>query len=261
MVDFRVDLDSFRGPIDLLLYLVRKNEVDILNIPIHPITLQYHDFLDVLVEMDINAVGDFLEMASILLEIKAKLLLPSDNEIVEEQNIDDPREDLVQRLLEYKKFKDAACELDERGRQWRQRYVRVADDLPTRKVNMAEQPIRDLEMWDLVSSFGRLLKESAPPPEANIVYDDTPIHVYMEDIHKQLSEGEQVKFSEMFRIGMHKSAMIGVFLAILELIRHHSVNATQSRDQNDIVITKGESFDNQRDFGDVDDYGSGSKQE
>src|SRR6185503_148775 len=125
---FRVELDIFRGPLDLLLYLVRKHEMDVLDIPIAPIATQYMGYLDVLQVLDVNAVGDFLEMASILAEIKSRLVLPRGGEVEEE--LEDPRQDLVRQLLEYKKFKDAASMLEERNRSWQQRFPRLANDLP-----------------------------------------------------------------------------------------------------------------------------------
>ena len=114
-MDFRVDLDMFRGPLDLLLYLVRKNELEITDIPIARITDQYLEYLTILEQLDVNAVGDFLEIASTLMEIKSRMALPGMDE--QEEPWDDPREELVQRLLEYKKYKDVASMLEERGRQ------------------------------------------------------------------------------------------------------------------------------------------------
>ena len=105
-MNFRVQLDVFRGPLDLLLYLVRKHEVDILDIPIAMITDQYLEHLAVLEQLDVNEVGDFLEMASMLIEIKSRIVLPRADE--EDSELDDPRQELVRRLLEYKKYKDAA---------------------------------------------------------------------------------------------------------------------------------------------------------
>ena len=121
-MNFRVQLDVFRGPLDLLLYLVRKHEVDILDIPIAMITDQYLEHLAVLEQLDVNEVGDFLEMASMLIEIKSRIVLPRADE--EDSELDDPRQELVRRLLEYKKYKDAAGLLEERGRQWQQRVSR-----------------------------------------------------------------------------------------------------------------------------------------
>ena len=127
-MDFRVDLDSFRGPLDLLLYLVRKQEVDLAEMPIAVITEQYLQYLEVLEQLDVNSVADFLDMASMLIEIKSRAVLPHGGEEVE--TFDDPRENLVQKLLEYKQIKDAASMLEERGRDWQRHVSRLASDLP-----------------------------------------------------------------------------------------------------------------------------------
>lgn len=256
---FRVDLDIFRGPLDLLLYLVRKHEIDVADVPLAPITDQFLQYLEVLTELNINDVGDFVEMASTLIEIKSRMVLPRAGEEVEE--IDEAREELVQRLLEYKKFKDAASMLEDRGRRWQQRFTRLADDLPTRRIDPAEQPIRDVELWDLVSAFGRVMRESAAVAPPTIIYDDTPIQVYMQRIHQRLVANRKAAFSEMFEPGMHKSAMIGVFLAILELVRHHQVLAEQLGVHGEIWVTPGEEFKEALNLGEVDDYGAGESTE
>ncbi len=127
-MDFRVDLNLFRGPLDLLLYLVRKHEVEIVDIPIAEITDQYLQYIAVLEQVDVNAVGDFLALASTLIEIKSNEVLPCGDEI--EEQIDDPRQELVRRLLEYKKYRDAASILEERSRVWQEHYPRLSSDLP-----------------------------------------------------------------------------------------------------------------------------------
>ena len=174
-MDFRVDLNVFRGPLDLLLYLVRKHEVDILDIPIAMIAEQYLAHLAVLEQLDVNAVGDFLALAAWLIEIKSQQVLPRSDEVQEE--LEDPRQELVQRLLEYKQYRDAASMLEERGRAWQDHYSRLASDLPQYPRNPAEEPIREVELWDLVSAFGRIIRENVATRPSNIVYDDTPIHV------------------------------------------------------------------------------------
>jgi len=183
-MSFRVDLGIFRGPLDLLLYLVRKHELEIVDIPVAPIADQFLEHLAVLEQLDVNAVGDFLEMASTLVELKSRLILPQGDEVTEE--VDDAREQLVRRLLEYKQFKDAASILDERARDWQERFPRLTNDLAGLKRDLAEEPIRELELWDLVSAFGRLIEQHQANQPSNIVYDDTPIHVYMERIHDRL---------------------------------------------------------------------------
>ncbi|MEX2175971.1 MAG: segregation/condensation protein A, partial [Pirellulaceae bacterium] len=151
---FRVDLDIFRGPLDLLLYLVRKHEVEIVDLPIAPVADQFLAHLAVLEHIDVNAVGDFLDMASWLIEIKSRMVLPRGDEV--EEPLDDPRQELVARLLEYKKYKDAASMLDEQGRAWQERFGRVADDSAER-IDPAQAPLGEVELWELVSACGPII--------------------------------------------------------------------------------------------------------
>ena len=227
-MDFRIDLDIFRGPMDLLLYLVRKHEVEIVDLPIATITDQYLAYLTVLEQLDCNAVGDFLAMASTLIEIKSQQVLPRADEV--EGELEDPREELVRRLLEYKEFRDAATVLEERAKDWQLHCPRMANDLPPRERNLAEEPIREVELWDLVSAFGRVIRDSVSSRPANIVYDDTPIRVYMARIYERLRKQSHLAFADLFEPGMHKSKMVGIFLAVLELVRHDRLLV----DQNDL---------------------------
>lgn len=252
---FRVDLESYRGPMELLLHLVRKHELDINDLPMARITQQFIEHLEVLRQIDINAVGDFLEMASILVEIKSRHALPRVEDETDEE-FSDPRDELVQRLLEYKRIRDAAGVLDDMSRQWQNRFRRQANDLPPRRVDPADQPIEDLETWDLVSAFGRVMREHVPPPQSNIVYDDTPITTHMERIHNALTESGRTRFSEWFEGGAHKSSLIGIFLAILELVRHHSVRVSQEGTHGEIWIVAGENFQRELDLSQVDHYDS-----
>lgn len=225
-MDFRVDLEIFRGPLDLLLYLVRKHEVEIVDIPISLITDQYLEYLSVIEQLDVDAVGDFLAMASMLIEIKSQQVLPRADEV--EEPMEDPREELVRRLLQYKAYRDAASILEEQSRQWQHRYPRLGNDLPPRERNLAEEPIREVELWDLVSAFGRIIRESESAKPSNIVYDDTPIHIYMSRILDRVGERGQVAFSDLFAAGMHKSKLVGIFLAVLELVRHRHARVEQN---------------------------------
>ncbi len=249
---FRVDLDLYRGPLDLLLYLVRKHEVDLLDIPIAKIAEQYLEYLPTLEQLDVNAVGDFLELASTLIEIKSQMVLPRSEE--EDGEIEDPRQELVQRLLEYKKYRDAASMLEEQSRQWQTRYSRLASDIPLQRRELADQPIHHVELWDLVGAFGRLLREQELARPANIVYDETPIEVYMLRIKQHLRGEGGVTISDLFSAGMHKSALIGVFLAILELVRHRHVRAEQHKLHGEIWVMPGDEFSKSLDSTDVDHY-------
>ena len=195
-MEFRVDLNIFRGPLDLLLYLVRKHEVDIVDIPVAEITDQFLEYLTVLEQLDVAAVSDFLAVASTLIEIKSQQVLPRSDEV--EDEVDDPREELVRRLLQYKEYRDAASVLEERSRQWQQHYARQEDDLPPRERNLAEEPIHEVELWDLVNAFGRIVRDTKAAKPSSIVYDDTPIHVYMARIHTRLLEEGRLAFSALF---------------------------------------------------------------
>jgi len=251
-MSFRVDLNVFTGPLDLLLYLVRKHEVDIVDIPIADVTVQYLEYLEVLKELDVGEVGDFLALASTLIEIKSQQVLPRADEV--DGDVDDPREELVRRLLQYKKYRDAATMLEERSHDWQQRYPRLVDDLPPRRRNLAEEPIQEVELWDLVSAFGRIIRETKAAKPSSIVYDDTPIHVYMSRIHAQLIERGQLSLGDLFTADMHRSTMIGMFLAVLELVRHHQVRVEQNRLFGDIWILPNLDCTEPLDLSDVDNY-------
>ncbi len=182
------------------------------------ITEQYFEYIAVLEQIDVNAVGDFLAMASTLVEIKSLEVLPGE-EVLEEE-LEDPRKELVHQLLAYKEYCDAAGELEKRGKNWQLRYPRQGNDLPPRPKSWAEEPIREVELWDLVSAFGRIIRENAPAAKHQVVYDDTPISTHMQRIFVRLKQEERVDFDSFFESGQHKTTLIGIFLAVLELVRH-----------------------------------------
>lgn len=225
-MDFRVDLDIFRGPLDLLLYLVRKHELDVIDIRIATVTEQFLEYIAILEQIDVDVVGDFLDLASLLIELKSRAALPGEVEVADE--LEDPRQELVRRLLEYKQYRDAASMLEERSREWRERYPRLTNDLPARQVSPDQQPIQEVELWDLVSAFGRVLKakHAVAGPES-IRYDETPIHVYMQRIDDRLRRDGRVAFTMFFESTVHKTALVGMFLAVLELVRHQHARAAQ----------------------------------
>jgi segregation and condensation protein A len=236
---FRVELDVYRGPIDLLLYLVRHEELEATEIAVAAVTEQFLGHMAAFAQLDVDSVGDFLEMASLLIEIKSRMVLPGEEEVAEE--LDDPRQELVRRLLEYKQYRDAASMLEERSRQWSDRYPRLASDLPSRPQTIDLQPIGRVELWDLVSAFGRVLKEKHPAsgPE-NIRYDETPIHVYMQRIHQRLRQEGRLGFTAFLDAAVHRSTLVGMFLAVLELVRHHHAQASQPQIFGEIWLEPGE---------------------
>lgn len=250
-MSFCIDLNIFQGPLDLLLYLVRKHELDILNIPISLVTEQYLEHIAILEQLDVNAVGDFLTMASALIEIKSLEILPGE-EVVEEE-IEDPRKELVQQLLAYKSYCDAAKDLDERGKNWQMHYPRLENDLPRRAKSWAEEPIREVELWDLVSAFGRIIRENVPSAKHQVVYDDTPISTHMQRIFTRLKLERKVDFASFFEPGQHKTTMIGIFLAVLELVRHEYAVVDQNVNFGRITLVYRESSKS-LDFANINSY-------
>jgi segregation and condensation protein A len=129
--------------------------------------------------------------------------------------------------------------LDERGRGWQDRFGRLANDLPARERQLDKEEIQEVELWDLVSAFGRIMRDAETSRPSSIVYDETPIHVYMAQIQGQLLERGRVAFRELFHPGMSKSALVGIFLAILELVRHQQARAEQNQMFGEIWVLPG----------------------
>jgi segregation and condensation protein A len=239
---YRVQLDVYDGPLDLLLYLVRRAEVDILDLPLAPIAVQFRDFLEVLEVFNLDEIGEFILMASTLAEIKSREVLPRVEEQAtpteEERPLDaeNPRSELIRRLLEYKKYKDAAKTLEERAAHWQERYPRLADDRPTAGKDHAADRIKDVELWDLISALGRVLKRKDVEDETHIRYDETPIHVYVEQIGAQIREQPGLKFFTLLEPESQRSKVVGMFLAVLELLRHHGYRAVQTSEFGEIEL-------------------------
>ncbi len=231
MTDYRVNLDVFAGPLDLLLYLVRKEEVDIYDIPIAKVTEQYIKYVEILKQLDIDVAGDFLVMAATLMEIKSAMLLPraQPEEMTEEEAGGDPRAELIRQLLEYKKFKDAANLLQAAAEERKERLGR-----PTSLIDRLEpeaEPELDLDqvsVWDLLEAFDAVCKATGTHAYNGHIQDDTPIDLYqIELLHRLQSEGP-LTFERVFESRPNRLVMVGLFLALLELIRDKLVWAEQS---------------------------------
>ena len=233
---YKVYLQIYSGPLDMLLYLIRRNELDILDLPVATIAASFNEFLDVLELIDLDLVGDFLVMASTLAEIKSRMVLPRAEEEEIAEVIDDPRSDLIQQLLEYKKFKDAANALEEHAAEWQERYPRLSDERPKSGKDPAEDLIKEVELWDLVSALARVVKRKEVEEESSITYDDTPISTYVERIGTRVRQEGQLAFSAFFEGEKLRSRITGIFLAILELLRHHQFRADQPVDYGEIWI-------------------------
>ena len=180
MSEYKVQLDSFAGPLDLLLYLVRKEEVDIYDIPVSHVTEQYIQYIEMLKMLDIDLAGEFLVMAATLMEIKSVMLLPRPElDEAAEGDIQDPRAELVRQLLEYKKFKDAANLLQDAAEERKLRFTR--SDAILEKIKPTQEPEPDLDqvsIWTLLDAFDSILKATGQYQSYDHITDDTPIDLY-----------------------------------------------------------------------------------
>jgi segregation and condensation protein A len=213
------------------LYLVRKEEVDIYDIPIAKITDQYISYIEMLKSFDIDLAGDFLVMASTLMEIKSAMLLPkAEPEQLGAEDLADPRAELIRQLLEYKKFKDAANLLEAAADQQKERFPRP--DSITERLKPDAEPEIDVEqvsVWDLLDAFDAIMKATGAVGDISHIKDDTPIDLYqIEILHRLQTEGA-MSFERLFESGTNRAVMIGLFLALLELIRERLVWAKQPK--------------------------------
>jgi segregation and condensation protein A len=232
--DYQVDLEVFRGPLDLLLYLVKRDEVDVRDVPIARVAEQFKEYLDVLALIDVERAGDFLVMAATLLEIKSRLLLPRAGDDGDELP-DDPRRELVRQLLEYKRFKDAAALLDARAEQQSYRLPRLPVTAPAGPA--APPLLRPVELWDLVSAFGRLMRETLALQPQEIVVDQTPLHVHVETILERLRARGRLPLSALFTPPYSRGRLIGLFLAILELTKSRQIVPDQPDRFGDVWLS------------------------
>ena len=228
---YRVSLGHFTGPIDLLLYLVRRDELGTRDLSLSRMTAQFLEFLSVLEFIDLELASEFVVVASTLVEMKSRDVLPSegtaDIESAEAPASDGPASDLIRKMLEYRRFRDAAQEIENRAIEWQARYPRLTEERPVVGKTPAADRIKEVELWDLVSALGRVLKKNDVPAEGRIRYDETPIEVYVEQIGSRVRSEGEVLFTQLFDHETIRSRIVGMFLAILELIRHHGYRAIQ----------------------------------
>lgn len=228
-VDLRVKLPVFEGPLDLLLYLIKKDELDIYDIPIERITRQYLDYLQVMKMLDLEIAGEFLVVASTLLYIKSRTLLPKDQQPPEEEaEEDDPRWDLIRQLVEYKKFKDAAWQLHLKQLEQEKTYERGAEvALPERAAGNASTD--DISIFDLINAFQKVLARVNSREDLKEIFEDRFTVADKINTIQQLMQGkERIFFADLFITAASRTEIVVTFLALLELIRLKFLRVTQS---------------------------------
>ncbi len=232
---YKVKLKIFEGPLDLLLYFIKKDEIDIYDIPIAKITDQYLEYLEVMKLLDLNIAGEFLVMAATLMQIKSKMLLPQLQEEAEEVEEEDPRAELMRRLLEYKRFKEAASELQDKAQRQKDYFGRSVkaglDDDKTEESFEAS-------IFDLIAAFDKIMKDVPKKLFYEVVRDEFTIEGKMHDIFHLLVDRPAISFKELFKKSQNKMEIITTFLALLELIRLKEVVTRQSKPFGDVRIER-----------------------
>jgi len=232
---YRVKLDIFEGPFDLLLFLIRKNEVDIYDIPISKITTQFLNYIEALQLLDLNVAGDFIEMVAILMHIKARMLLPATE--LEGEEADDPRTELVERLIEYKRFKEASYELDDleenRSKLYSRKYF---DYLPLQEKISDEEYLDQVSMFDLMVAFSKAIKNMPKVVYHEVKKIDVTVEQQSEFIIEKLKTGKILLFQELMKELKEKIVMIVTFISLLELVRKGDIIVRQSKVFDDIRI-------------------------
>ena len=240
-------LPAFEGPLDLLLHLIKESKIDIYDIPIAQITQQYIQYIDLMKDLNLDIAGEFLVMASTLVHIKSKLLLPPDEKQAEDQ-VEDPRSELVQRLLEYKAFKETSSEFREKENIWRNIFRRTppleqfADD-------ESEPLLFEVSLFDLMSAFKDLLSKR-PLETLEISRETLTVADKINYIIERLESEEGIKFEDLFEDGLTKIALIVTFLAFLEIIRLGLIKAYQERAFSSIWIIKAQKTETEVDSAD-----------
>ncbi len=237
---YQVRLDTFQGPMDVLMHLIENQKVEIYDIPILKITDQYLQYLSQMKECDLEVTGDFLVMAATLIDIKSKMLLPTN--LVSEEEQEDPRTDLVERLIEYKKFKEAAKTLKDRENTLETRFFKTREDLSFLEESVeGDDNLGNISLRDLMNAWDKLMKrKSTDINEPNLFNslqkDPITVEEKVQELKNRLEKDSQILFEKVFEYSVNKIHLITTFLAVLELAKNRVIFINQNQKTCSIVI-------------------------
>jgi len=231
---YKIKLDMYEGPLDLLLYLIKKEEVDIINIPVAKITNQYLEYVQIMRTLNLDMAGEFIVMASTLIRIKARMLIPKNE--VEDELIDDPREELMRNLLEYQEYKKIAFDLS--GMQESQREVFYRSLVPEEIIEDADkEEVLEVSLFDLLTAFQDVLKNAS---EEDAFHEIELTNVNLQErityLYDFLKTNRTVRFNEVFKPGTAKIVLVVTFIAMLELIKTQKITVGQSDSFGEILL-------------------------
>jgi segregation and condensation protein A len=236
----RVSLESFEGPLDLLLFLIKRDEIEITDIPIAHITEQFLESIQDLSVVDLDRAGEYLLMAATLMRIKSRLLLPrAPEDELEDEDEEDPRRELARRILEYREFKRVAELLGEREGEWRQVFRRASSPIP----EFEPEEVGDLgvDLLDLVKAFRGILEKASRSEVFALDAEEYSVEEQIEFVRRECSAREEgVAFRQLFSEGWSRGLLITTFLALLEMMRRGEIRVTQASRFGEIWLKKGE---------------------
>ena len=234
-VDYKVKLEVFEGPLDLLLYLIKQDEIDIYDISLERITSQYLEYLQAFKELNIELAGEFIVMAANLIYLKSRSLLPRDQQPPEEDAAeDDPRWELIRQLIEYKKFKEAAAELNLRALEQERIFVRA-----TTLTSAIQEPLRlgEVGIFQLIGAFQTVMKRIEARQDVQEIFSERfSVSEKIDSILQRIATGNRLRFSDLFGATASRVEVVVTFLALLELIRLRQVRAVQKNVFEEIEI-------------------------
>lgn len=238
---YEVKLASFEGPLDLLLHLIQKYEIDIYDISMKVLTEQYINYIKNVDDLDINQHGDYLVMASELLRIKSKTLLPDTN-VDESEIIEDPREDLMRQLLEYQNYRLYADILKTKKESHEKYFVKRSNDL-SHFENAKQTPIH-IELTDLISAYqkAKQRRKKIASESVSVARETYSMEEAIETVTHALSQKKKITFDDFVSFSETKTQVVTLFLAILELIKNNKINVYQSNDFGEIEIERGKNY-------------------
>jgi segregation and condensation protein A len=232
-MSYRVKLEIFEGPLDLLLHLIKKEEVDIYDIPVARITDEYLQYLNLLETMNLDLAGEYLVMAATLTHIKSRMLLPLSEEDAEEPE-EDPRADLVHQLVEYQRFREAAAALGERPVLARDVFRR---DPAVPETDQGEGVrLRDVTVADLLEAFREVMERSLRESFHEVIHEEISVEECVQDIIRRMEIDGPMRFRDVFAGAPSRRRLVATFLALLELVKRQAIRARQEEDGAEILL-------------------------
>ncbi|MBU0683660.1 MAG: segregation/condensation protein A [Candidatus Omnitrophota bacterium] len=237
-MSYKIKLNIFEGPLDLLLFLIKREKIDIYDIPITIVTDQYLEYINLMKILDLEIAGDFLVMAATLMHIKSKMLLPPEESSVEPEEEEDPRDELVRKLLEYKKYKEAAGVLQEKYNQNKEIFLRKGITNKGKIISEDGSEYFEASLFDLITAFRKVLKSVPKATFHKVIKDRFTVSDKIHEIYHILSERPKMYFLELFKKVKNKDEIITFFLAILELMKMKEILVVQKSSFEEIEIIR-----------------------